>query len=398
MKKVLIVAASAVIILAGCQKTEVINPIKGEGLAFSTGMGKLTKSQGSASASAKGQRNLEAQDFSVWAYAAFDITNSTVVDKNTYIYDGLANTLVKCTKASEEAVLDNEETTEVNEAKPAVPGTWVTDQEYFWPGTDKDLKFFAVSSAASWLRPEDETCPVTIDKDAPSMTLTGYEVKSTANDDLMVADFVQQNQSDRVVDLTFRHTLSKVEFVFKTVSPTGNETLPTVYVQSLEVSGLYYKGDLSVTKKAGQAGVVWDLQWNIDKTDDATFTDSWTDKVTFPSTVEAAAKADDTALKLSASPVTFATWLIMPQTIEQKTVTIKYVINNRQFTTVFPLYVEDDLEAWVENQHITYTITLAPNVINFTPSVEGWDQYDADKTNGTDADGNNKYDDIEMQN
>ena len=385
MKKIFFVALSATLLAAGCQKTEVLNPVGGPAMSFNTGMGKITKAVGTADAEAAGLRNLEAQDFSVWAYAdpASDFASSTVVDATTKIYDGIENLLVSCTAASKDAVLDDETTTEVNEAKPFEQGTWGTTQEYFWPGEGKDLRFFAVSADGDWLRPTGTgaKCPVTITYATPSLLIEDFAVRSVkdgnktaANEDLMVADYVKQNQSKKVVDLKFRHTLSKVEFVFKTLQGTNGETAPTVYVQSLKVEDLQNKGYLSVTPADATATpIVWKYVWTNDPDSDADFTDDYEGKVTYASTVEATAKTDDTAMLLEVTPKTFATWLMLPQTITGKKVEITYIINNRQFTSVFPIDNTDiQLTKWDCNQHIKYTITLAPNVISFNPSVQEW--------------------------
>jgi hypothetical protein len=391
MKKIFFVALSATLLAVGCQKTEVLNPVGGSIMSFTTGMGKLTKAQGTVDAENEGIRNLEAQDFSVWAYAdpQSDFSTVTTVNGTTKIYDGIENLLVECTTASVDAVagVDDDPDTAVNEKVEAVeakPGTWSTDTEYYWPGENKDLRFFAVSADGDWLRPtaQGAVCPVTINYAAPSITVNDFTVravatadKTAANEDLMIADFVKQNQSDKVVDLKFRHTLSKVEFIFKTLAPsTTGETAPTVYVQSLKVDGLQNKGDLNVTAvDATATPIVWNYTWTNDETSTANFTDDWKTTVTFAETVEDAAKSDNTAMQLTTTPETFATWLMLPQTITGKKVVITYVINNRQFTSIFPIdNTEKNLTAWAYNQHIKYTITLAPNLISFNPSVEEW--------------------------
>lgn len=381
MKKIFFVALSATLLAAGCQKTEILNHAGEPSMSFTTGMGKITKSVGTSDAEAAGQRNLEAQDFSVWAYADpdSDFESSTVVDENTKIYDGIENLLVKCTAASQDAVVDNTETLE-DETAAAVAGTWVTEQEYFWPGEGKDLRFFAVSADGDWLRPASGTCPVEINYTAPSLDIKNFVVravkdgdKTAANEDLMVADFVKQSQSKKVVELKFRHTLSKIEFVFKTLAAASGETAPTVYVQSLKVKDLQNKGDLAVTRDAAATDVVWKYDWTNDTESIADFTDDWSEPVTYAETVEETAKADNTAMLLTTEAETFATWLMLPQTITGKKVEITYIINNRQFTSIFPIdNSEINLTKWVHNQHIKYTITLAPNVISFNPSVEEW--------------------------
>ena len=68
----------------------------------------------------------------------------------------------------------------------------------------------------------------------------------------------------------------------------------------------------------------------------------------------------------------FTTWLMLPQSVDGKKVQITYLINDRQFTSIFPLYTTT-LTDWGQNQHIRYTVTLAPNLIVFDPSVGDWD-------------------------
>jgi hypothetical protein len=62
---------------------------------------------------------------------------------------------------------------------------------------------------------------------------------------------------------------------------------------------------------------------------------------------------------------------MLPQSIEGKKVEITYLINERKFTSIFPLETAA-LKAWEDNQYVKYTITLAPNLISFNPSVEDW--------------------------
>jgi hypothetical protein len=94
----------------------------------------------------------------------------------------------------------------------------------------------------------------------------------------------------------------------------------------------------------------------------------------------------------------FATWLMIPQSVEGKKVEITYLINERQFKSVFALDANLTDNKWDDNQYIRYTVTLAPNIIKFVPEVDGWDQYDAIAGN-TDAEtGKDIMDDVTMQN
>ena len=101
------------------------------------------------------------------------------------------------------------------------------------------------------------------------------------------------------------------------------------------------------------------------------FTDDWNKEVTLPEGVDATAATDNKAMLLTVEPQTFTTWLMLPQSIDGKKVSITYIINKRQFTSIFALD-KDNLKVWDDNQHIKYTVTLAPNVISFNPSVQDW--------------------------
>ena len=437
MKKIFFVALSATLLAAGCQKTEVLNPVGGASMSFSTSMSKVTKAIGTADAAETGTKNLEAQDFSVWAYADPNgdfSSNGSAVDATTLIYDKMANLHISCTKAS---IPDNPET----EANDPTPGTWVpaNNKEYYWPGTGKNLMFFAVSADGNWLRPAtpNETRKVTIDLDGPdggngtpTMTISNFKVENTpvldntdpdnvkvvktaANEDLMVADYVIQNQDTKKnVDLKFRHTLSKVEFLFKTVKTTG----VAVYVQKVEVKNLETTATLNVAyaPTTGIASFNWgDLPLAGSQTL-APFTDDWETSVIttgenadkeFPTKIEGTTpSADDLkAMKITAEggvddpAQLFTTWLMIPQSVEGKKVEITYLINERKFTSVFALDASLATKKWAANQYVRYTVTLAPNIIKFVPEVDPWDQYDAVAGNKDDK-GNNIYDDITMQN
>jgi hypothetical protein len=192
---------------------------------------------------------------------------------------------VECKEASVEAVADDPDTA-TDETVVAKAGKWETEKEYYWPGDAKDLRFFAVAADGDWLRPTAPgECPVEINYEAPSLKIKDFIVRNTAangktaaNEDLMVADFVKQNQSEKEVDLTFRHTLAKVEFVFKTLAPEANSTAPDVWVQSLSMGNLKNKGTLDVIAKSGETDVVWEYDWTPDQTATAvTFTISSTE-------------------------------------------------------------------------------------------------------------------------
>ena len=378
MKKILFVALGATLLAAGCQKTEVINRV-GDRIGFSTELGKITKSVGEAKADAEnGLDNLKAQDFNIWAFYVADDPNTTGNDANQE-YDGIKGT---------EVYYDTPEGNATG---------WSTDIEYYWPGKGKELKFFAVSGV--------DKEKVAVDAIENTVTVTGFEVSADdANVDLMVSDYVQQDQEDsKQVKLNFRHALSKVQFRFHTTS-----TSESVYVQSLKIVGLNNTGNLKATVTgetlndkfqkevtltfSNQDGAVDFIATGASKPEG--YPDSYT-------AIDGTEKkgediANDKAMKLTAKgtdgkAAVFSTWLMIPQTISEKEVEIVYIINNRQFKSMFPLDNGSTLPKWNENQYITYTVELSPNKITFDAEVEDWSIYDAD----AEAEGNQ---DITMQN
>lgn len=373
MKRILFVAAFATLLAAGCQKTEIINHVPGDAMTFSTGMGKLTKASEATpnpDATFDGNVNLQAQDFRVWAYYAADDPNTVGAVANG-IYDNINGITVGYT----------------DPAEGADKGTWTTTTDYYWPGVGKALKFFAVSAPGQTVEVKAAEATVTVGP---------YTIDPlTPNVDIMVADFVQQSQEDsKEVALNFHHTFAKVEFCFQTTA----QTTENVFVQSLVVEDLKNVGTLGVTATETVAGTQTTVlpKWG-ETSGEVDFTDDWTTVATaeagFPADYTPAKPlpegetlvVDNTAMRLNAidEADVFTTWLMMPQTISNKQVSITYLINNRQFVSVFPLYT-DSLTEWAENQYIKYTITLSPYKISFVPDVKDW----------APVDGNN----VEMEN
>lgn len=400
MKKILVVASLVALFAVACQKTEVLNQMEDHhGLTFSTEFGKLTKVPG---ANGGGMENLQAQDFRIWAYAAHDFDNTTENDANQ-IYDRIENIEVFDYAISAEAI------------------GWKTQKQYFWPGDEKNLYFFAVSDTEAFLGTEGTTSDnvdiklVRAAGDAetvkvPSLTVNNYVVSPEGpNNDLMVANFIKQNQdqSDKKVNLMFNHTLSKIQFRFKTNAVPATSDPITVFVQKLEVGqevtedgattvvgGLQNKGTLTATVKSTTPGTstsaevsTLDLNWSLED-DLAVFTDLYTDVPSdFPTKidgVDVTESTDKSAMKLTTDleGVPFATWLVLPQNVKGKKVKVTYLINGRQFTNEFALdaFTDSDNDPntcmWTVNQYVKYTINLSPNLITFTADVTPWNPAD----------------------
>lgn len=375
MKKILFAAFAASLLAAGCQKTEIVGttPVNGPAMTFSTEMKKITKADETTN---EGTATLQGQGFNLWAYAAYSLENITNVDDETRIFDGMDG--MKLTYSE--------------------TGVWETpaNKVYYWPGQGKDLRFFAVS-------PSTVTSPTishgiaedaehTIINSDPSMTITDFVVNGT--DDLMVADFLHQNQNQngRVVELNFHHALSKVEFFFKATMPDANTNL-NVYVQKLTVKEIANKGTLSVTTEGfPESGdtpyeAPVSLSWGTTQTGEDSFEKISGSNVSITNLVKVE-DTDDYAIEnqegtlatlidpaaTKDNPLSFAKWLMLPQNITGKLVEIIYIIGDRQFKAVFPLDASTSstttLASWGINQYIKYTVNLSPNMITFDAKVE----------------------------
>ena len=346
MKKILFLAVSAILLSAGCQKTEVLNPYVGDSMTFSAGMGKLTKADNLTDTP-----ELQNQGFKTWVYAAYaDQINGVTVGK---IHDRMEGIDV--------TYKDN---------------AWGTTEEYFWPANEDDLDFFAVSTRRPWAQPAAgessavEGVSVTIvpvadtgngvaaEVTTSTMTVNDYSVDSNAAaDDLMVAGFLRADSKTyaKTVPLQFKHALSKVIFKFDTNRTEEGKVADVVSLQGLSLDAMSIAGDLTVNGPYNNLTLTWAP--DADKT--AVFSGTYT---------------SDNVLS-STEKKTFATWLVIPQTLGEKMATITYKINEKPFTYKFKLAI-DNLTAWGPNQVITYNINLSPNKITFAPVVDPWENVD----------------------
>lgn len=344
MKKILFVAASAVLLAAGCQKTEIINPVGEPAMQFTAKMGKLTKADDTTPAkdASNGMENLQNQNFKVWAYTAF-------ADPINGIEPGMPHSEM-------EGIL-----VEYKEGK------WSTEKEYYWPGTGKYLNFFALSTGVESPSVSFENKGSDLeDTLSKSMIITDYTVDhENPIDDLMVADFVYQSQEDeKNVSLKFRHALSKVDFLFVTRQDDA-ENYRKVVVEEVVVEKLNTKSTLTVSEVAGADSLI-------------TYKPSWGDRSVSQSFVET-----KDSFELSDTVKTFASWLVLPQQIgltgeddvieEDLTVKISFRMGENDTEQISFNLATKDLKEWKPNQYIKYTVNITPNLIKFVPEVEDWD-------------------------
>lgn len=363
------VALAVVLFATGCQKTEIMNQT-GTSIGFATQTGKLTKAE-----DAVGVETLKSYGFRVWVYRNFEdeyyagpnaANNKTGLNE---IYDGM-------------------------EALPVTWNTtsskWSTTKDYYWPGAEKQLKFYAVSCDETDFQGLATAVAITNSGTTTgTTTVNNFVVLPTADNDLMIAAPITQAQGEgeapntNAVKPVFGHTLTKVQFDFKTDAQTMVEH--PVYIQNIKTSALKTTGSITLPFTATvDVTSPWTLADATHQYEDNNATAITLPKAVDPETnleteneitidgeVIPAGSADRTGLTLTGTYQTLDTWLLLPQDISEATVTVTYIIKNRQFTKTFPLYATN-LTKWDVNQFVKYNVTIAPNLISFDPTVEEW--------------------------
>lgn len=388
MKKCLVAIVFVASMVAGCQKTEIYREAQTK-MQFAGEIQKQTKASGEAPSAATETpiANLQAQDFRVWAFQNWDDPLTTETNEINSVYDKISNLLITY--------------------KPAagnVNAKWDTGKDYYWPGTGKSLKFYAISSS-NWTPKEVDATKVenvsithTDGSTAlGTMTITDFTVGPKADNDLMVADACIQMQDGstavdgvivgNTVSQTFRHALTKVRFSFITTTTTT-----PVFVQSVTTTAMVNKGDLTVTF-GNKIGFAWTTEGNVPFSDDCdteiAFSAKEVTKVWLKDADEATPVeelTDNDGITLNDQKYTpIDTWLMIPQSLANQTVTITYILKDRQFSRTFPLAVSNDLTAWAPNQFVDYKVTIAPNMIDFDATVEGWTEKEVFIDDATDS-------------
>lgn len=352
MKKIFILAVSAVLLAAGCQKTEIQNEAKTP-IGFSSQMGKITKAPDAEFTGLFD--NLVEQDFRVWGYFA------TPDDINYALNELYLDKIqVSGTKTT------TDETTTY---------TWGTSETYYWPGKAKELDLYAISS---WEEDYNLTTTgnVTIAPADRTVTIKDFVVDADADNDLMVAALIRQDQDDdKYVRPHFEHALTKVVVNFKA---SGGSI---VHVISAVTSEIPSTATLTVTNTEPAAATE-----NTPKKSTATFT--WGEQTvgkaytaqckTAAVLVENVVKEDGNKANFEAvllnteTFTTFGSWLLLPQSsVEGHYLDVEYIVDGMYISQRFMLKA-GSVTKWDRNQLTTYNVTISPDYITFEPEVNDW--------------------------
>ena len=370
MKKIFFMAVSAVLLAAGCQKTEIQNEVIPQ-IGFKTQMGKLTKNPDAEKSGP--YDNLVEQDFRVWGYfVKADDLNYKPGDN--YFGPNPADGIDVATDLG----ADN------------LPVCNTGDNVYYWPGKNKELDLYAVSLWNNQTGTDVNTYnKVAIDPTNKVLTVTNFVVNNDADDDLMVAPLIRQDQDDsEFVQPNFKHALTKVLVNFKSSIETG------VYVVSAKITGVKNSGTLTVTNtlptpepesgvKVAEALFAWaPNETTTDYT--AVCKKAATGNIS-------AAKPGQNASTYSAVAIdnsgylTYGSWLLIPHenTIQNEIVTkrgiegiklvVDYIVDGIYVSQTFELAPANaTVTEWGINKQTSYNVLISPEYITFEPEVQDW--------------------------
>ena len=384
MKKIFFMAISAVLLAAGCQKTEIQNETSTP-IGFDTQMGKLTKAPDAGNTDV--YTNLYEQGFQVWSFFAGpeDDLNYEVNEK--YFDEGSITVTVA--------------------DRTATPATWATEETYYWPGKGKELDLYAVSSYKDDYDLTNET-NVTVNAEKKVVEIKNFVVDADADNDLMVAALIRQDQDDaKFVKPHFQHALTKVLVKFRRSKDCD------VYLVSATTSEINSTAKLKVTNSEpatvaeGSNGTALVATATFEWTDYALpiqyaaqcaeETTALADVIMEDGTVvnldglvqlkqatEAVKEGDEIVTPATDGYITYGSWLLLPQEdITDYYLDVQYIVDGYYISQRFKL--DNDVSAWARNQQTTYKVTISPGYIAFEPDVKDWAE------NGTDL---NKDEDL----
>lgn len=350
MKKVLLLAAAAGIVLSGCVKNE---PAE----TFGASDAKITFEAPAVGASTRaipGEIDNSAaypvdEKFNVWGwYHEGDYTNFAALTNYMTQADGKPITVAK----------------EGN--------TWAPATDYFWPKTGK-LTFAAYSPADA---------AGTYTHTAQGLQIEGFTVPAVGDQyDLMYSDRAyNRTSSDNNysgsatntydgVDIVFHHALSSI--IFKTGTKKDYSTGADIdfKIKSITIKNVYNAGNFNETLSDGNGST--------------TRTPAWT--ATGDANVEYVAFTGEFAVPEDGAtytePTGAADLILLPQSFESNSnavVEIAYTYGTAasgeiEATETFNLNSTTNAMAWEPNKRYTYRILFGLDKITFAPIVENWE-------------------------
>lgn len=328
MKKIFLLAASAMMILAGCNKVENVYEGEAQEIAFFSVNKVATKTAGGIST------------------AIFPTDFPMQVSSYLVAGDGVAT-----------ASLYFDETKFSNVSNT---NTWTGGK--YWPVSGATLNFFAVA-------PELNGVATTFNADQSTTTVTSnqsnqYDIMYAVGQGSKTAGTTPGN-----VTMAFKHALSWINFEFLTTTGNG---MPTITINSVTLNGVKYNGTLTVTNNNYNTTTmpVATAQWTTPGDDVSAIVVPETNNPNIP-------------LELNGTATVFGDGLlILPGTGNANS---NFVINYtmqvggdaaQNFTYTYSL----EGQTWAMNSKYTYKITISPQQIVVAPTVDIWTEKDPTET------------------
>ena len=353
MKKVLLLAAAAGIVLSGCVKNE---PAE----TFGASDAKITFEAPAVGASTRaipGEIDNSAaypvdEKFNVWGwYHEEDYTN----------FAALTNYM---TQADGKPIMVAKE-----------GNTWAPATDYFWPKTGK-LTFAAYSPADA---------AGTYTHTANGLQITGFTVPAVGEQyDLMYSDRAYNRTSSTNqyptnkpevsngydgVDIVFHHALSSIIFKVGTAENYSTGADIDFTIKSITIKNVYNAGNFNETLSDGNGSTTRTPAWTA--TGDANV-----EYVAF--TGEFAVPEDGTTYT---EPTGAADLILLPQSFERNTAAVVEIAYTYETvasgeipeTATFILKNSTNAKTWEPNKRYTYRILFGLEKITFAPIVENWE-------------------------
>lgn len=353
MKKVLLLAASAGIVLSSCVKNE---PAE----TFGASDAKITfeaPAVGATTRAIPGEIDNSAaypvdEKFNVWGwYHQGDYTNFAALTKYMTQADGKPIMVAK----------------EGN--------TWAPATDYFWPKTGK-LTFAAYSPADA---------AGTFTHTAQGLQIEGFTVPAVgAQYDLMYSDRAYNRTSSTNqyptnkpevsngydgVDIVFHHALSSIVFKVGTAEDYSTDADIDFTIKSITIKNVYNAGNFNETLTDGSGSTTRTPAWTA--TGEANV-----EYVAF--TGEFAVPEDGTTYT---EPTGAADLILLPQSFESNTAAVVEIVYSYETaasgaieaTETFNLNSTTNAKAWEPNKRYTYRIIFGLDKITFAPIVENWE-------------------------
>lgn len=315
MKKNYFMLAAAAMMFAACSETDLMSEMgemeKAQEISFESFANKTTRAEITDTTA------LHTVGFKVWGSKTYSGTSTTIFDGVNVYYSGDA---------------------------------WTYANKKYWDET-ATYDFYAVAPFDAKSSISDGKITIVDVASGKSSDSQDYLIDRDGKTD--VAGSVKA-----VVPFDFNHTMAKLSFVLKagvaenitvtSLTMTGWDDALGKFVQTLDVTpttNSKTEWSMQTAKVAGSATLVG--------------TGAGDESIILPNTKVGVNVKD--------------TYIMVPQTIEPNdlTFTIDYTINGETFTAQVGQVAT--AQTWGTDTHTTYTITVAPNVIDFTVnSVAGW--------------------------